>query len=304
MRRWALVSLLLIIVIAAPAFAQVQTVGDVSFAVPEGWAYQGSTDGGLMMLKQGTNFWIVSVHAPRPTTGNPNVDFKTAWQSVVSTVPDFQRSLPGYDPYNTGKMLLGYPGKYYDANSDSGKMYARLYTLETGKMVVPVMVLTVNRQVLDALNHIVEAVVSSVRLAPLKASPIRNTISMADLVGEWHAGMTSARMFYDRYTGAYAGSTTTAYSARYQVAGNGAFTYEMGGLWNSRPVNDKDAGTVVLGGDLIIFKGRNHEQKYHFINFQTAIDGSTVLTLLPGQEDPATSNVTFLQQLLVREAKK
>jgi hypothetical protein len=304
MLRWALAVLLLTFVIVAPAFAQVQTVGDVSFSVPPGWTYQGAADGGYMMLKQGTNFWIVSVHPPRPTTGNPNVDFKTAWQKEVLPLPDFQRSLPGYDPYDTGKMLLGYPGKYYDAFSDSGKMYARLYSLETGKMVVPITVLTVNRQVLDALNHIVEAVVSSVRMAPLKASPIRNTISMADLVGEWHAGMTSARMFYDRYTGAYAGSSTTAYSARYQVAGNGSFTYEMGGIWNNSQVQDKDVGMVQLGGDLIIFKGRNHEQKYHFINFQTAIDGSTVMTVLADQEDPAKTNVTALGQQLVREAKK
>src|SRR5579864_6012427 len=304
MRRWALISLLSAVVFAAPAYAQVQTVGDVSFAVPEGWAYQGAADGGYMMLKQGTNFWIVSVHPPAPTSGNSNVDFKTAWQKEVVPLPDFQRSLPGYDPYTTGKMLLGYPGKYYDAISDSGKMYARLYTLETGKMVVPITVLTVNRQVLDALNHIVEAVVGSVRVAPLKASPIRNAITMADLPGEWHAGMANARMFYDRYTGAYAGSSTTAYSARYMIAGNGSFTYEMGGVWNGGQVQDKDTGTVQLGGDLIIFKGHNHETKYHFINFQTAIDGSTVMTVLPGQEDPAKTNVTALGQQLVRDGKK
>ena len=65
------------------------------------------------------------------------------------------------------------PASTMTARSDSGKLYARLYTLETGKVVVPVAVLTVNRQVLDALNHIVEAVVGSVRVAPLKASPIR-----------------------------------------------------------------------------------------------------------------------------------
>jgi len=288
----------------APAFPQVQTVGDVSFAVPEGWTYQAAGDGGLMLLKQGANFWIITVHAPRPASGNPNVDFKTAWQSVVSTVPDFRNSLPGYDPYSISKQVLGYPGKYYDGSSDSRQMYARLYTLETGKAVVPVVVLTPNRQVLDALNHIVEAVVGSVRVAPLKASPIRNTLSMADLVGEWHAGMASGTTYYDRYTGAYAGSSTTAYSARYQVAGNGTFTYEMGGLWNNRPVQDKDAGTVQLGGDLIIFKGRNHEQKFHFINFQTAIDGSTVMMLLAGQEDPAKANITAFQQQLVREPKK
>ena len=116
--------------------------------------------------------------------------------------------------------------------------------------------------------------------------------------------MESSRSYYDRYNGAYVGSSTTAYSARWQVAGNGSFTYEMGGLWNNRPVQDKDVGTVQLGGDLIIFKGRNHEQKYHFINFQTAIDDSTVMTLLAGQEDPAKANVSAMGQYLVREGRK
>jgi len=304
MRRWALAVLLLTFVIVAPAFAQVQTVGDISFAVPEGWSYQGSKDGGLMLLKQGTNFWIVSVHAPRPTSGDQNADFKSAWRAVVSSVPQFSRSLPGYDPYNISNKAVGYPGKYYDGFSDDQQMYIRLFTLETGKTVIPVMVLTPNRQALDVLQHMVDAVVGSVRVAPLKASPIRNTISLADLAGEWHAGSAFSKTYYDRYNGAYAGSSTTAYSARYQVAGNGSFTYEMGGIWNNSPVQDKDVGTVQLGGDLIIFKGRNHEQKYHFINFQTAIDGSTVMTVLPGQEDPAKTNVAALGQQLVREAKK
>jgi|SRR5215831_3583373 len=304
MRHWALAVLLLIVVLAAPAFAQVQTVGDISFAVPEGWTYQGSTDGGLMLLKQGANFWIITIHAQRPAGGDQNANFKSAWKAVVSSVPQFSRSLPGYDPYSISNKAVGYPGKYYDGQSDNGQMYVRLYTLETGKSVIPVVVLTPNRQVLDALQHIVEAVAGSVRVAPLKASPIRNSITLADLVGEWHAGSAFSKTYYDRYNGAYAGSSTTAYSARYQVAGNGSFTYEMGGIWNNSPVQDKDVGTVQLGGDLINFKGRNHEQKYHFINFQTAIDGSTVLIVIAGQEDPAKANIAFSQQQMVREAKK
>jgi hypothetical protein len=304
MRRWAFVRLLLIVVLATPAWAQVQGFGDVSFAVPEGWTYQGSADGALMLQKQGTNFWIITIHAQRAASGNQSADFKSAWLAAVSSQPQFRNSLPGYDPYNISNKSLGYPGKYYDGTSDDRQMYIRLYTLETGKTVIPVVVFAPNRQVLDALNHIVEAVVGSVRVAPLKASPIRNTVSLADLVGEWHAGSAFSKMFYDRYTGAYAGSSNTFYSARYQVAGNGTFTYEMGGVWNNRPVQDKDAGTVELGGNLILFKGHNYERKYHFINFQTAIDGSTVLTVLPGQEDPAKANVTALQEQLVREAKK
>jgi len=300
MRRWALCALLLIIV--APGFAQVQTVGDVSFAVPEGWTYQASADGGLMLLKQGQNFWIITVHPQRPTTGDQNADFKNAWRSVVLPVNDFRNSMPGYDPYSISNKVLGYPGKYYDANSGSGQMYARLYTLETGKAVIPVMVLTPNRQVLDALNHIVEAVVGSVRVAPLKASPIRNTLTMADLPGEWQMGSAFSKTYYDRYSGAYASSSTTAYSAAYHIKSDGTFTYDMGGLWNNRQVQDKDAGVVELSGGFITFKGRNHTTSYHFLNLQTAIDGSTVMMVLAGQDD--LSKASALQQQLVREPKK
>jgi len=300
MRRWALCALLLIIV--APAFAQVQTVGDVSFAVPEGWTYQASADGGLMLLKQGQNFWIITVHPQRPTTGDQNADFKNAWRSVVLPVNDFRNSMPGYDPYSISNKVLGYPGKYYDANSGSGQMYVRLYTLETGKAVIPVMVLTPNRQVLDALNHIVEAVVGSVRVAPLKASPIRNTLTMADLPGEWQMGSAFSKTYYDRYNGAYAGSSNTAYRASYYIKSDGTFTYDMGGIWNNRPVQDKDTGVVELSGGFITFKGRNHTTSYHFLNLQTAIDGSTVIMVLAGQDD--LSQASSLQQQLVREPRK
>jgi hypothetical protein len=300
MRRWALFALLLII--GGSAFAQVQTVGNLSFAVPEGWTYQAAGDGGLMLSKQGTNFWIITVHSPRPASGDPNADFKMAWQSVVLNMPDFKRSLPGYNPYDISKKMLGYPGKYYDANSDSGQMYARLYALETGTLVVPVVVLTPNRQVLDAMNHISEAVVGSVRVAPLRASPIRNTLTLADLVGDWQTGSAFSKTYFDRYTGAYAGSNNTAYSARYRIAGNGAYTYEMGGIWNSRPVQDKDTGVVELGGGFITFKGRNHTTQLHFLNLQTAIDGSTVLMVLAGQED--LSKASAFQEQWVRDPKK
>lgn len=76
MRRWALARFLLIFMIAAPAIAQVQTVGDVSFAVPEGWSYQGSTDSGLMLLKQDANFWIITVHPPRAGQRRPERRFQ------------------------------------------------------------------------------------------------------------------------------------------------------------------------------------------------------------------------------------
>jgi hypothetical protein len=78
MRHWALFALLLMIIIAAPALAQVQSLGEISFAVPEGWSYQGAADGGIMLLKQGTNFWIITIYPQRPASGDQNADFKSA----------------------------------------------------------------------------------------------------------------------------------------------------------------------------------------------------------------------------------
>ena len=86
--------------LAAPAFAQVQTVGDVSFAVPEGWTYQGAADGGYMMLKQSTNFWIVSVHPPRPTSG--------ARTSTTGASPHGLCYFP-----QPGNISLGHNGVYH-----------------------------------------------------------------------------------------------------------------------------------------------------------------------------------------------
>ena len=284
MRRWAFVALLAVLLIAAPCFAQeVETVGDVSFAVPEGWTYQGAADGGLMLLKDGANFWVITIHPPHPTTGDPIADFKAAWRSDILSIQGFQNSMPGYNPYDVGHTL-GYPGKRYEGDSDNGQIHIRLYALETGKVVVPVTVMAPNRQVMDAMEHMLAAVVGSVRVAPLKASPIRNTINMSDLNGEWRAGMATSQTYYDRYTGAYAGSTQTFYGASYQISGNN-FTYKMTGMMNSRAVSDADSGTVELGGNYVTFKGRARTSRYKFLNVQTAIDGSTVLMLLPDYAD-------------------
>jgi hypothetical protein len=279
MRRWTVSALLC--VLTASAFAQVQTVGDVSFAVPDGWQYQGAQGGGAMFLKQGNNFWIISVHAPMRSTGDENADFKAAWGSVVLSVPDF-KNFPNYTPYTINKTV-GYPGRVYDDSSASGRTYARLYTLETGKGVVPVMVLTLNRQVLDLMDHVVRAVVGSVRMAPLKASPIKNTIAVADLAGQWKTGAAVSLDFYNS-SGQYERNSLTAWSAAYIIAADGTFTYKFSGLVNNRPTTDDDSGVVELGSEFVVFKGHRRTTRYRFLNLQQAIDGSTVLTTLPPHE--------------------
>lgn len=272
----------------SPAPSQVQALGDVSFAVPGGWTYQPGNGYGAMALKNGQNFWVVAVYAPLPASGNPSADLKTAWQRIVLAGRDYQ-GFP-WEPYYDISGSVGYPGKRADASSLNRATYTRLFTLEAGRVFVPVVAVSNDGLVLNSLNYLVNAVIGSVRLAPLKAAPIRTSLSLADLAGDWQSGLSNTIAYYDAATGAYNHSSTSAVGQRYHIDAAGAFTYKMGGMINNAAAADSDSGTVELGSEFVVFHGRNHIVRYRFLNLQQAIDGSTVLTLLPPAEDVSRLN--------------
>ena len=297
MARATLVAVLFL-VLAAPAVSQVQTIGEVSFAVPDGWQYQQGADFGAMVLKTSDRFWMIAVYTPMRASGNQDVDFKVAWQRVLSPAG---YGLPGYSPYNISKTV-GYPGKYYDGSSDNRATYARLFTLETGSNCVPVAFISLSRQVLDANEHMARAVVGSVRLAPLKASPIVNSISVGDLAGYWTTTAGTSIDFYSS-SGQYQGNSLSAIRSGYTIAGNGSYTYKSGGLINNHMTSQEDTGVVQLSGEFITFKGQRYTTRYRFLNVQQAIDGSTVLTVVP-DGDLARIDINRDSTFYVRPAKK
>jgi hypothetical protein len=262
----------------AVASAQVQTVGDVSFAVPDGWQYQQGPDFGAMTLKSANRFWLVAVYSAMRSSGDPNADFKTAWRRVVFPLPDYGK-MPGYDPYSTSKMV-GYSGKSYDASSATNASYTRLYVLETGKVFVPVSFMSNNRNVLDSMSHNERAIVGSVRVAPRKATPIKFSLTIPDLEGYWTAGIVTSINYYND-SGQYQSSSLTAVNYGYTIASSGTYTYKFGGLMNNRPTTDEDSGVVELQGDFVTFKGHRRVTRYRFVSLQEALDGSTVLALWP-----------------------
>ena len=290
--------MLFMIALAAPAVAQVQTIGEVSFAVPEGWQYQQGPDFGTMVLKTNDRFWMIAVYTPMRASGNPDADFKAAWQRILSPAG---YTLPGYSPYNMSKTV-GYPGKYYEGPSSNNATYARLFTLETGSTCVPVAFISLNRQVMDAMDHMAQAVTGSVRMAPLKASPIVNSITVRDLAGYWTMGLVNSIDYYN-HVGQYQSNSFSAIQTSYTIASNGSYTYKLGGMINNRMSSDDDAGVVELNGEFVIFKGQKRTTRYRFLNVQQAIDGSTVLTLLP-DADMARINIGRDSTVYVRSAKK
>jgi hypothetical protein len=276
---------------ALPAVAQVQTVGDVSFAVPSGYTYAQYGEFGSMVLKANNNFWAMAVFTPMPSTGDATADLKAAWQRIVLITPGYQ----GYPllPFPDISHTVGYPGKRADASSLNRATYTRLYVLEAGKSFIPVSVMSNDGFVLNAQEYQANALLGSVRLAPLKAAPIKTNITLADLAGDWQSGLSNSISFYSSSTGAYQSTSNSFVGAGYHIAANGAFTYKMSGVINNQSASDSDSGTVELGGEFITFRGRNHVVRYRFLNIQQAIDGSTVLTFLPPDPDP--SRISFIR---------
>jgi hypothetical protein len=263
---------------AASTSAQVHSVGDVSFAAPDGWTYQQGPDFGAMTMKADTRYWILAVYTAMLSSGDPNADFRAAWKRVVLAGPDYQ-GIPNYDPY-TITLTVGYPGRYYDASGVNNTTYTRLYVLEAGKVCVPVAFVSPNRNVLDGMEHNARAVVGSVRVAPLRASPIKYSINVADLAGHWTSGIVNSIDIYNP-AGQYQSNSLTAVRYEYTIAADGSYAYKFGGLLNNRMTNDDDSGVVELGGEFVTLKGHRHVTRYRFVNLQQTLDGSTVLTLWP-----------------------
>ena len=273
------------------AMAQVQAVGDVTFAVPDGWTYKRGAASGTVTFTSGQNFWTMTVHAPMPSSGESTADLKQAWTRLILPSSDY-RGLPAA-PYYDVRNALGYPAIRAEDPSVSRTALTRLYILETGKSCIPVVLVSPNRPVMDAMEHIALAFIGSVRQAPLRAQPVQSTITIADLVGHWQSGAATSRDFYNVQTGHYEGNSTSFFGASYAITSDGGFSYRMSGKSNGSTVREQESGVIELGGEFVVFKGKSHVVRYRFINFQHSLDGAAVLTLL-AENNPVTASSIIL----------
>jgi hypothetical protein len=297
MLRFALLMSLLIF--ASGVDAQVQSFGDVSFAVPAGWEYSAEPSGDHATLSFGQNgqlFVAVAVFRPLRPSGNPDSDFRAAWAKDV-------RSMQPPEPIYEHKSLAGYQGRYGSTNTEDNNNYVHFYALEAGESVIPVLVITPNRQTFNNLEPTISLFVDGVRLLPLKAQPPKITLTIADLVGEWRSGGDSS-IDYVTPSGAYAGSSTVAHGASYIIASDGSYKSQFAGIANRQIIRGGSVGTVELGPGIIAFRERGKVSRYHFISYQTALNGATVLTLLGDQYEASAANISFYGEKWVREPKR
>ena len=297
MSRFAV--LFCVFLFAGGAVAQVQSFGEVSFVVPDGWEYGVEASGDHATLSSLQNGQVVALAVFRPlrSSGNPDSDFRAAWAKVM-------RSMQPPEPIYEHKSLAGYQGRYGSTNTDDNSNYVHLFALEAGGSVLPVLVVTPNRQSFNSLEPVISLFVEGVRQLPLKAQPLKASITIADLVGEWRSSGDSS-LNYVTSSGAYAGSSTVAHGASYTIASDGSYKSQFAGIANRQIVRGNSVGTVELGPGTIGFRERGGKlSRYHFVSYQTALNGATVLTLLGDQYEVSPANVSFYGEKWVREPKQ
>jgi hypothetical protein len=208
------------------------------------------------------------------------------------------------EPVYEHKSLAGYQGRYGSTNTDDNSHYVHLYALEAGENVIPVLVVTPDRQSFNSLEPIFSLFVEGVRQLPQKAQPLKTSITISDLVGEWRSSGDSS-LNYVTSSGAYAGSSTVAHGASYTIASDGSYKSQFAGIANRQIIRGNSVGTVELGPGAIGFRERAGKvSRYHFVSYQTALNGATVLTLLGDQYEATPANISFYGEKWVHEPKQ
>ena len=247
-----------------------------------------------MGLGSGESTSVIAVFTPLKSSGNAEADFTAAWTQVV-------RSMPPPEPIYDHTSPVGYSGRYGSVYTPDGSHYVHLYVLEAGSSAIPVLVVTVDRRTFNDLQSAISLFVEGVRRAPLQAEPVKTTVALADLVGEWRSGGESS-VNYVTSSGAYAGSSTVAHSSSYVIASDGSFTYHFAGVTNRQTVRGQGSGQVELGEGFLTFReAQDRVNRYHIISSQTALSGATILTLLGDAYEPTPANIGFYGEKWIRE---
>lgn len=280
------------------ATAQVQSIGDVSFAVPEGWLHYSQRPGenhATLTGNRNGGIWTISVFKPLRSSGNPDADFRAAWAQDVRSMQAPKRSFEH-------KGLVGYSGRCSSTNSPDGRHYLYLCVLEAGQSGVPVLVTTPNRRTFDDLRFLILDFIEGVRVAPARAQPVKENISFADLIGEWHNGGDSRLGCLDSQNGTNAVIPITAHGVAYTIRTDGTYTYSMAGMNNRWMIPEQGTGNVEVKDGLITLRpgATKCMASYHVISCLSGVDGSTVLTLLQDTYEPSTASINSYAEKWVR----
>ena len=316
-----LVTQILCLIVPPHVFCQTETLDIVSYTPPKGWT-KTYKEGAVVYteINKSTNaFCLLTVYAGTPSAGSTQKDFANEWNAFVvkpfkaepSPKTETQTTPDGWQATVGGTQI----------ELDAGIKAAAILTVFSGfGKTASVLVIFNDESFLAQASALIDgikldktkALAKTVPTVQNKPDPIiqidpfpdkpgyqpqkplagmlKESITMADLVGTWDEGGASVVTYVDSSSGNYSGTNTTFYAESYTIKPNGTFDHKFAGRTANHTVREVSNGIITLSGGYIIVKftggERKTSSKYQFVSFMTLPNGGAVLSLIPlGEND-------------------
>ncbi|MEP7074752.1 MAG: hypothetical protein ABI878_02995 [Acidobacteriota bacterium] len=300
---------------ASSVLCQTETLDIVTYTPPKGWAK--TVKSGAVVLtdiNQNKNtFCLLTVYAGAVSSGSPSTDFTNDWNEFVikpfkagpSPKTQLQSTPDGWQVSVGGANI----------DLDGGVKAAAILTVFSGFGKTASVLVIFND---DSYSEQASALIDGIKLdktpavtqtqpaiptdtsmagqrdpfpdkpftQPQKplAGPLKESITMADLVGTWDNGGASVTTYVDSSSGNYSGTDTSFFTENYTIKSDGTFEHRFQGRASNHTVREVDGGTVALSGGYITLKftaGERHgSYRYQFVSYMTLPNGGAVLTFI------------------------
>jgi len=301
---------------AQPSFSQTETLDIVQYTPPSGWA-KTLKEGAVVFSninKTTSAFCVLTVYGGAPSAGSPQQDFANGWNQFVVKPFKAEANPKTQTQTNPEGWQATVGGAQIEL--DSGIKAAAILTVFSGfGKTASVLVIFNDESYLAQASALIDGIKldktevlaqtappvqsnpspttqrdpfpDKPHMQPQKplAGPLKESITMADLVGTWENGGASVTTYVDSSSGNYGGTDTTFFGERYTIKPDGTFDFRFQGRTANHTVREAGTGTVTLSGGYVFvrFTGgdrKGSSYKYQFIAFMTLPTGGAVLTLI------------------------
>jgi hypothetical protein len=300
---------------ARPIFCQTETLDIIQYTPPKGWA-KTTKEGAVVYtaINKTTNaFCLLTVYAGAASAGSPQKDFANEWNEVVAK-PFKADANPKTQTQTTPEGWQATVGGA-QIELEGGIKAATILTVFSGfQKTTSILVIFNDESYLAQASAFIDGIKLDKTKALAKTAPtiqtnpsttiqrdpfpdkpgvqpqkplsgpLKESITMADLVGTWDQGAASVTTYVDSSSGNYAGTDTTFYTENYTIKSDGTFDHRFQGRTANHTVREVNSGTITLSGDYIIVKFTTGERsatyRYQFIALMTLPNGGAVLSLI------------------------
>jgi hypothetical protein len=121
--------------------AQLQSVGQVSFLIPNGWTYdQKNNNPDIAIISaffETKRLCSLIIGQPVPRSRNPEAGFANAWNEIITPITHYRFRA---DLISEHTSVAGYSGKVAGVVSESNQQFYALFMLQSGTKDIPVTV--------------------------------------------------------------------------------------------------------------------------------------------------------------------